>query len=123
MYSMLSIFIGILISIMISFNSRLEINVGLTYSLIIIHIFGLVAIIVIMLFKKERLLIKERFPIYLFLGGSVGVALTLANIVTISAVGVALTTSAGVLGQLIFSSLVDHYGLFGMNKYEFKPKK
>ena len=26
-------------------------------------------------------------------------------------------------GQLVFSSLVDHFGLFGLTKYEFNPKK
>ena len=49
--------------------------------------------------------------------------LTLVNIITIGGIGVALTTALAVFGQLVFSSLVDHFGLFGLTKYEFNPKK
>lgn len=49
--------------------------------------------------------------------------LTLVNVITIGSLGVALTTALAVFGQLVFSSLVDHFGLFGLTKYEFNPKK
>ena len=105
MYNILALVIGALISIMLSFNGSLEGNVGLTYSLIII------------------LTVREKLPIYMFFGGAIGVALTLVNMITISKIGVALTTSLAVFAQLIFSSFIDHFGLFGMNKYRFNKKK
>ena len=123
MNSILALIIGALISIMLSFNGQLEGNVGLTYSLVIIHIVGLIGITILFLFKKHKITIKEKLPVYLFSGGAVGVALTLSNIITISKIGVALTTSLAVFGQLIFSSLVDNYGWFGMKKYKFNCKK
>ena len=49
--------------------------------------------------------------------------LTLVNVITIGSIGVALTTALAVFGQLVFSSLVDNFGLFGLTKYEFNPKK
>ena len=73
--------------------------------------------------KKEKMVIKEAIPFYLFLGGIFGVMLTLVNVITIGSIGVALTTALAVFGQLVFSSLVDHFGLFGLTKYEFNPKK
>ena len=76
-----------------------------------------------MLIKREKIKIKEKLPIFLFSGGAVGVMLTFVNITTIGKIGVALTTSLAVFAQLIFSSLIDHYGLFGMDKYKFNPKK
>ena len=73
--------------------------------------------------KKEKVVIKEAIPFYLFLGGIFGVMLTLVNVITIGSLGVALTTALAVFGQLVFSSLVDNFGLFGLTKYEFNPKK
>ena len=123
MYNILALLIGALISIMISFNSGLEGYVGSTYSVVIIHTVGLIAILIVAAIKKEKIVIKEAIPFYLFLGGIFGVMLTLVNVITIGSIGVALTTALAVFGQLVFSSLVDHFGLFGLTKYEFNPKK
>ena len=123
MYNILALVIGALISVMISFNSGLEGYVGSTYSVVIIHAVGLIGILIVAAIKKEKIVIKEAIPFYLFLGGIFGVMLTLVNIITIGGIGVALTTALAVFGQLVFSSLVDHFGLFGLTKYEFNPKK
>lgn len=123
MYNILALVIGALISIMLSFNGSLEGNVGLTYSLIIIHTVGLFTIAIIMLIKRAKITVREKLHIYMFFGGAIGVALTLVNMITISKIGVALTTSLAVFAQLIFSSFIDHFGLFGMNKYRFNKKK
>ena len=123
MYNILALLIGALISIMISFNSGLEGYVGSTYSVVIIHAIGLIAILIVAAIKKEKIVIKEAIPFYLFLGGIFGVMLTLVNVITIGSIGVALTTALAVFGQLVFSSLVDHFGLFGLTKYKFNPKK
>ena len=84
MYNILALAIGALISIMLSVNGRLEGVVGLTNSLIIIHVVGLLTITFIMLIKRERIKIDKKIPIYMFLGGAIGVALTLVNMITIS---------------------------------------
>lgn len=123
MYNILALAIGALISIMISFNGALESNVGSTYSVVIIHAVGLISILVVAAIKKEKIVIKESLPFYLYLGGIFGVALTLVNVITIGSIGVALTTALAVFGQLVFSSLIDHFGLFGLNEYKFNPKK
>lgn len=123
MYNILALLIGALISIMISFNSGLEGYVVSTYSVVLIHAIGLIAILIVAAIKKEKMVIKEAIPFYLFLGGIFGVMLTLVNVITIGSIGVALTTALAVFGQLVFSSLVDHFGLFGLTKYEFNPKK
>ena len=123
MYNILALLIGALISIMVSFNSGLEGYVGSTYSVVLIHAIGLIAILIVAAIKKEKMVIKEAIPFYLFLGGIFGVMLTLVNVITIGSIGVALTTALAVFGQLVFSSLVDHFGLFGLTKYEFNPKK
>lgn len=123
MYKLLAVIIGGIISLMITFNGQLQGSVGATYSLIIIHLVGLTIISIILLVKKEKIKIEEKVPKYLFLGGVIGVALTLVNMITIVSIGVTLTTSLGVFGQLTFSSAIDHFGLLGMDKYKFNNKK
>ncbi|MGL5381240.1 DMT family transporter [Clostridium sp.] len=123
MNSALALLIGAIISIMLSFNGMLEKNIGGTYALVVIHIVGLLCISIIMIVKREKIKINKKVPIYLFSGGAIGVALTLVNMATIGEIGVALTTALAVFGQLVFSSLIDHYGLFGMTKYKFNSKK
>ena len=55
MYNILALVIGALISIMISFNSGLEGYVGSTYSVVIIHAVGLIAILIVATIKKEKI--------------------------------------------------------------------
>lgn len=123
MYSFIAVIIGMIISVMLSFNGLLEERVGTSISLIIIHVVGLVTISTLLLVKKEKVKLSKKIPIYMYCGGLVGVVLTLVNITTINAVGVALTTALAVFGQLIFSALIDHFGWFGMKKYPFNKKK
>lgn len=54
MYNILALVIGALISVMISFNSGLEGYVGSTYSVVIIHAVGLIAILIVAAIKKEK---------------------------------------------------------------------
>lgn len=123
MYKILAVLIGGVISIMLTFNGQLEGAVGPTYSLVIIHLVGLIIISAVLLVKKEKIQVEEKIPVYLFLGGAIGVALVLVNMATIVKIGVTLTTSLAVFGQLVFSSLIDHFGLLGMDKYKFDNRK
>lgn len=123
MDSFFAILIGMIISVMISLNSVLEKNIGSSYSLLIIHMVGLVGIIILMISKKEKLQLKKNIPFYYYIGGLVGVLLTIINMTTINKIGVAVTTAFAILGQMIFSCFVDHFGLFGMEKYRFDKRK
>lgn len=123
MYSLFAIIIGMVISVMISFNGTLQTAVGVPYSLIIIHAVGLISISLLMFIKKEKMKIDKSISIFLYSGGLIGIALTLTNMATINTIGVALTTAFGIFGQLLFSSIVDHFGLLGMTKYPFDKRK
>jgi transporter family-2 protein len=66
MYNILALAIGALISVMVSLNSGLESYVGSTYSVVIIHAVGLISILIVAAIKKEKVVIKEAIPFYLF---------------------------------------------------------
>ncbi|WP_097027990.1 DMT family transporter [Clostridium peptidivorans] len=123
MYKYSAVLIGILIAIMIAFNGALDNQVGTYLATFIIHLVGLITIILILIFKKQKFLIKEKLPIYLFSAGAMGVFVVSFNNICFNKLGASLTVSLGIIGQLVLSCIIDHFGFLGMKVYKFKKKK
>jgi transporter family-2 protein len=123
MYKASAVFIGVLIAIMVTFNGVLASYTGQYISILIIHIVGLIGILTILIFKREKLKLHKKLPFYLFSGGLIGVLVVFLNNICFGAIGASLTLSLGIFGQLILACFIDHYGLFGLDIYKFKKKK
>lgn len=123
MYNFLSLLIGIIIAIMIAFNGELSHGIGNYYSLIIIHIVGFIAILVIMLYKKITISFRNNLPLYLYIAGAISVFTVTFNNLSFAALGVSIPVALGLLGQLLTSLIVDRYGILGMPKVIFNKKK
>ncbi len=123
MYKFYAILIGVLITIMVTFNGILESHIGNYLAVLIIHIVGLTSISLILIMKREKPVFKKGIPYYLYSGGAIGILLVLVNNICFSNLGASLTLSLGVFGQLLLSSVIDHFGLMGMDVYKFQPKK
>ena len=115
--------IGILISFMLLANGALQTAFGPALSMLILHATGTLVVIALLLIKRASFERKERIPPYLFSSGALGVVLVFLNNTTVASIGLTLTIGLGVIGQLILSSLVDHYGLFGLERRSTNPKK
>ncbi|SHH46373.1 DMT family transporter [Clostridium grantii] len=122
MFKGLAILDGMLISLMVVANGLLAISLGDYASLIVIHTVGLIAITSIILIKKKKISLFN-VPFILFMGGAIGIFTLFSNNVCIGELGVTLTLGLGLLGQIIISFVIDHFGLFGVKKYKFMPKK
>ncbi|MEG2935011.1 MAG: DMT family transporter [Clostridium sp.] len=123
MLNFLSIFIGGLIAIMLSFNSILAQNTGTYISTVIIHMAGLTTLLIIMIIKKYKITLKKGLPILLYSGGAIGIITVVCNTISIGAIGATLTISLGLLGQVISSIIIDHFGLLEVTKVRFNKKK
>lgn len=123
MYKFSAVFIGLLIAIMVAFNGALDNQVGTYLATFIIHLVGLITIVLILILKKQKLLIKEKLPRYLFSAGAIGVFVVSFNNICFNNLGASLTLSLGIVGQLVLSCIIDHFGLLGMKAYKFKKKK
>lgn len=123
MYKASAIFIGILIAIMVTFNGILANYTDQYVSILIIHMVGFIALIIILILKKEKFKLKKDIPFYLFSGGLIGVFVVFLNNLCFNSLGASLTLSLGIFGQLVLACFIDHYGLFGLNIYKFKKKK
>ena len=123
MYQTFAIIIGVLITIMITINGILNSYIGNFYALFIIHIAGLLGVILVLLGTKQKIRFKEKIPWYLFISGTIGVFVVFSNNISIQELGVTLTVSLGLLGQIIMAYIIDNYGLLGMKVCRFENKK
>jgi len=128
MYKASAIFIGILIAIMVSFNGVLSNYTDQYVSILIIHIVGLIVVVAVLIFKKEKFKLSKDIPskdipLYLFSGGFIGVFMVFLSNLCFNLLGASLTLSLSIFGQLILACFIDHYGLFGLNMYKFRKKK
>ena len=123
MYQIFAILIGVLITVMITVNGTLDSYTGNFYSLLIIHIIGLLGVIVTLVVTKQKVIFKEKIPWYLFIAGVIGVFVVFSNNICIQSLGVTLTVSLGLFGQIILSYVIDNYGLLGMKVCRFENKK
>lgn len=119
----ISLLVGALTSIMILFNGTLSDSYGNLASTILIHIVGLIAIILLIIIKKDKLNFGKKLPVLMYSAGFVGIGTVLLTNLSFMELGVSLTLALGLLGQSIFSLLIDHFGLFGIPVNKFEPKK
>ena len=123
MYKFYAVLVGAMIALMVSINGILEGYVGNYLAAFIIHLIGLIGITIVLLLRKEKPVFKKNIPFYLYGGGAVGIALVMANNTCFTKLGASLTLSLGIFGQLVLSSIIDHFGLLDMDVHKFNPKK
>lgn len=123
MYNFLSLLIGILIAVMVAFNGELSGNIGNYSSLVVIHVIGYLALVLLMLYKKIKIPFKMTLPLWLYSAGAISVGTVLINNLSYSAIGVSLPVALGLLGQSLTSLVFDHYGFLGIPKIKFNKNK
>jgi len=112
-----------LISVMITFNGVLSSNLGNNQAIFFIHIIGITTILTFMFLKKIKWNSIKNVPKYLLIPGMIGVVMVTLNNLTVNNIGLSLTVACGVFGQMLFSSIVDHFGLFGNEVYKFNKNQ
>lgn len=123
MYSFLAALIGALISIMIGFNGVLSNSIGNFSSTVVIHIVGLLCVIAILLARRNQFSFRNNVPLFLYSAGAIGVLTVVFNNISFTALGVSLTVALGLLGQSTAALVIDQFGMFGMNRVKFDPRK
>lgn len=122
MFYILSLLMGILISIMVAANGGLTTQYGVYSATVIIHIVGLVLISTVVLAKRERFF-PGRFAWFLYLGGAIGVLTTVFNNFSFGRISVSAILALGLFGQSVAGLIIDQYGFFGMQKHPFRTEK
>ncbi|MFZ5646209.1 MAG: DMT family transporter [Bacillota bacterium] len=113
---------GVTMAFQGTLNSALSKVIGLLEATFVVHLVGLVFVsLLLFVFKlgEGKLTLISQAPIYTYLGGILGVIITYGVIRSIPKVGVAPATTAIILGQVLTAGIIDHFGLFGMDRLCF----
>lgn len=122
MYYGLSMLCGALIALSIVFNGQLAAFYGTYSSTILVHIVGMAAIVTIMLIKRASF----RAPLcrwYLYSGGLIGLFTVVFNSLAFRSISVSVLLAIGLLGQTLFSLVIDQFGLFDTRRQRTHPAK
>ena len=74
-------------------------------------------------FGKGKLSYMVEAPKWSLLGGALGVVYLTAIVISVPFVGVGLTMVAVILGQMIMSMVIEHYGWLGSKKIRINKEK
>ena len=118
-----SVFTGVILAIMVSLNGVVSNAAGNYASSVIIHFIGLIGIIFVLIFTKSKIKNLKGIPFYMFSGGLIGVLTVLFTNASSGVLGVSLTVSLTLLGQLVTSLVIDNFGYFNMPVVKFDKRK
>jgi transporter family-2 protein len=112
---------GIAMAVQGSLNAVLGKYVGQIEATLLVHIIGsaMAGLIVLFGFGKGNLGKLMEVPWYAYLGGIISVLIIYGVAASIPKVGVALATTAIIVGQVSTAMLIDQFGLFGLEKVPF----
>lgn len=120
MYQFLSLIIGIVIATMISVNGTLSASYDAFRSAVIIHIVGVAFASLLYCMQKNRKPLWKQCSLWFYTGGALGVLTTVFNNYTFEYISMTSIIALGLFGQMLTSALIDHFGLFGMERYPFQ---
>ena len=119
---LVALFAGLTMAVQGVWNSVLGRAVGLLEATFIVHVVGIVTVLLgLYVFRLgEGDLSKiTQAPLYTLLGGVLGVLIVYGVIFSIPKLGVAIATTGIIVGQVSTALLIDHFGLFGMERIPF----
>jgi len=118
---LLAMVAGISMAVQGSLNAVLGKYVGQIEATFFVHIIGSLAVGVILLLGlgKGNLGKFMEVPWYAYLGGIISVLIIYGVAASIPKVGVALATTAIIVGQVSTALLIDCLGLFGLQRVPF----
>lgn len=125
-YPMLVFITGVVISIMVVFNTEFGVATTMGVSLMVNQAVGIVIITLIMIGGGRNVAIKpqrKRAPWWLWFGGLFGFAILNLNYVTIIKLGASLAMATAVFGQSLSALVFDLTGFMGMQKTRFDRRK
>lgn len=113
---------GLAMALQGSLNAALGKIIGLLETTFIVQLVGLVVVSLLLFVFRLGDGNWQRYaeaPWYVYLGGLLGVIIVYMVARSIPPLGVAVATTAIIVGQVLTACLIDHLGMFGLNKVPF----
>lgn len=102
-------------------NAAVSKTIGLSEATFIVHLTATITIFVILIlgFGHGNWSRYSQIPWFYYMGGLLGVIITYGVVMSIAKLGAGNATTAIIMGQVLAASLIDHFGLFSLNKVSF----
>lgn len=99
-------------------NSAVSKAIGLSESTFVVHLTATVVMIIILILGLGNGDWSKygSIPWYYYAGGLIGVAITYGVVIGIAKLGAAVATTSIIVGQVLTACLLDHFGIFGLEK-------
>lgn len=113
---------GVAMAVQGSINSALGKVIGLWEATFLVHLSAAIILLLILFvfhMGKGDLALCSKAPWYLYLGGLIGVLITFGVVISIPKLGVAVATTAIIVGHVLTALIIDHFGLFGLKEISF----
>ncbi len=121
MAKLLAYFTGLVLSIMVTFNGLLGSYTSAYMSNVVYHAFGLVFFGIFLLFLgKHRN--KGTFKWVYLIPGFLGSLTIILNTVVMNVIGITMMVAFTLVGQVVTSLVIDHFGLLGKSVSKSTPK-
>lgn len=116
-YLILPAVAGVAIALQTAFGGKLNKQFGSIETVILVHLFGLLLALTVYLFSgKASFSFISDINIAAVLAGSLGVVIIFSISKSFNVNGALTTIMISVVVQLVVSKIIDHYGLFGVEK-------
>ncbi|AET68894.1 hypothetical protein Desor_3399 [Desulfosporosinus orientis DSM 765] len=114
---------GVAMAVQGTLNSSLSQKTSLLSATFIVHIIGTLLSLGAVLAWRVPIFSHNwsSVPWYLYFGGVLSVVIVGLVAVSIPKVGVCNATTAIIIGQVSMAVLIDHFGLFGVNRLHWNP--
>lgn len=110
---------GIMVAVMIALNGLLKKYIGLFEMCFIVHFIGFIMLyLYIKLVKRQKLKITGA-KLYLYSAGIMGIFIVSVSGYCFNIIGATLTVALSTAGQIILSTVFDHFGILGVKKVRF----
>jgi len=120
---LLAVLSGAFMAVQGSMNTALSKVIGLLEATFIVHMIGTIVVVVLLFVfrmgKGDFSAVAEA-PWYVYLGGVISVGIIYLVVASISEVGVANATTAIIVGQVATAIIIDHFGVFGLERIPFE---
>jgi len=120
LWMILALAAGMAVSIQAGVNGGLGRRVGVLEGSFVSFLIGTIVLFLVQLFfGKGELLAMFAVPKWQLTGGILGAFYVFVMVLIVPKIGVANSLMAVIAGQLVMSSIVDHFGLFGGQRIPF----
>ncbi len=108
-----------MLTVVIQFNSGLGKFIGVVESCFVAHLAGAILGLVILVFCLPRGILQKcrTTPTYLFVGGALGIVITVIANAAVARLGILLYSTLVITIDLAISTVIDHFGLFGLSRF------